>query len=88
MVRPRISLAGMMGLFVALGVGLYSLRFPSEGVAAAALLVTQAILAFAVLAVVYRTRERRAFWLGFCAVRLGLHGAGLGVVVGPRCGPA
>jgi hypothetical protein len=55
----------MMMLLVALGVALSTLRFPSEGAAAAVLLVTQAILAVAVLAVVYRTQERRAFWLGF-----------------------
>jgi hypothetical protein len=65
MVRPRISIAGMMILLVALGLVLSSLRFPSEGAAAAVLLVTQAILAAAVLAVVYSTQERRAFWLGF-----------------------
>jgi hypothetical protein len=65
MIRLRISLAGMMGLFLALGLGLYTLCFPSEGAAAAVLLVIQAILAFAVLAVIYRTRARRAFWLGF-----------------------
>jgi hypothetical protein len=55
----------MMILVVALGVALASLRFPSEGAAAAVLLVTQAILAVAVLAVIYRVQERRAFWLGF-----------------------
>ena len=65
MMRLRISLAGMMGLLLALALSFYTVRFPSEGAAAAVLLVTQAILAFAVLAVVYRTRDRRAFWLGF-----------------------
>jgi hypothetical protein len=55
----------MMILLVALAIALFSLRFPSDGAAAAVLLVTQAILAVAVLAVVYRTQERRAFWLGF-----------------------
>jgi hypothetical protein len=65
MVRPRISIAGMMIVLVALALVLSSLRFPSEGAAAAVLLVTQAVLAVAILAVVYRTQERRAFWLGF-----------------------
>lgn len=65
MIRPRISIAGMMIVLVALGLVLSSLRFPSDGAAAAVLLVTQAILAVAVLAVVYSTQERRAFWLGF-----------------------
>jgi hypothetical protein len=55
----------MMILLVALGLALSSLLFPSEGAAAAVLLVTEAILAVAILAVVYRTQERRAFWLGF-----------------------
>jgi hypothetical protein len=48
-----------------LGLVLASLRFPSDAAAAAALLVTQATLAFAILAVVYRAGEARAFWLGF-----------------------
>jgi hypothetical protein len=65
MVRPRISIAGMMIALVALALALFSLRFSSNWVAAAVLLVTQAILAVAVLAVVYRTQARRAFWLGF-----------------------
>ena len=65
MVRPRISIAGMMILLVVLALALSSLRFPSEGAAAAVLLVTQVVMAVAVLAVVYRTKERRAFWLGF-----------------------
>ena len=65
MVRPRISIAGMMILLVALALALSSMRFPSEGAAGAVLLVTQAVLAVAILAVVYRTQERRAFWLGF-----------------------
>ena len=71
MVRPRISIAGMMILLVALGLVLSSLRFPSEGAAAAVLLVTQAILAVAVLAVGYSTQERRAFWLGFAVFGCG-----------------
>ncbi len=65
MAHLRISVAGMMILLLGLGVVLASLRFPSDAVAAAVLLATQATLAFAVLAVVYRAREGRAFWLGF-----------------------
>jgi hypothetical protein len=61
----RISVAGMMILLLGLGLVLASLRFPSDAAAAAALLVTQATLAFAILAVVYRAAEGRAFWLGF-----------------------
>jgi hypothetical protein len=55
----------MMILLLGLGLVLASLRFPSDASAAAVLLVTQATLAFAILAVVYRAREGRAFWLGF-----------------------
>jgi hypothetical protein len=55
----------MMILLLGLGLLLASLRFPSGAAAAAVLLVTQATLAFAILAVVYRAGEGRAFWLGF-----------------------
>lgn len=61
----RISVAGMMILLLVLGGVLASLRFPSDAAAAAVLLVTQVTLAFAILAVVYRAGEGRAFWLGF-----------------------
>jgi len=61
----RISVAGMMILLLGLGLVLASLRSPSDTAAAAVLLVTQATLAFAILAVVYRAGEGRAFWLGF-----------------------
>jgi hypothetical protein len=61
----RISVAGMMVLLLGLGLILASLRSSSGAAAAAVLLVTQATLAFAVLAVVYRAGEGRAFWLGF-----------------------
>jgi hypothetical protein len=63
--RLRISVAGMMILLLGLGFVLASVRFPSDAAAAAVLLVTQATLAFAILAVVYRAGEGRAFWLGF-----------------------
>ena len=65
MAHLRISVAGMMVLLLGLGLILASLRSSSGAAAAAVLLVTQATLAFAVLAVVYRAEEGRAFWLGF-----------------------
>lgn len=65
MAHLRISVAGMMILLLGLGLVLASLRYPSGAAAAAVLLVTEATLAFAVLAVVYRAGESRAFWLGF-----------------------
>jgi hypothetical protein len=55
----------MMVLLLGLGITFAILRFPSDTAAAALLLATQAILAFAILAVVYRSGESRAFWLGF-----------------------
>jgi hypothetical protein len=55
----------MMILLLGLGLVLASLRFPSDAAAAAVLLVTQATLALAILAIVYRAGESRAFWLGF-----------------------
>jgi hypothetical protein len=63
--RLRISVAGMMILLLGLGLVLTSLRYPSDAAAAAVLLVTQATLAFATLAIIYRAGEGRAFWLGF-----------------------
>ncbi len=65
MARLRFSVAGMMMLLLVLGLVLASLRFTSESAAAAVLLVTQAILTFAILAIVYRAGEGRAFWVGF-----------------------
>ena len=83
----RISVAGMMILLLGLGLALASFRFPSEAAAAAVVLATQATLAFAILAVVYR--EGSAGRSGLVSrFRLGLHGAHLGVVVGTGRGPA
>jgi hypothetical protein len=65
MAHLRISVGRMMILLLGLGLIMASLRFPSDTAAAAVLLVTQATLALASLAVVYRARECRAFWLGF-----------------------
>ncbi|WP_422927099.1 hypothetical protein [Singulisphaera sp. PoT] len=65
MAHLRISVAGMMGLPLGMGLVLASLRFPSEITSAIVLLMTLAILGYAILAVIYRTEARRAFWLGF-----------------------
>lgn len=70
----RISVAGMMILLLVLGLVLVSLRSPSDATAATVLLVTQATLAFAILAVVYRVGEARAFWLGFAVFGWGYMG--------------
>lgn len=74
MAHLRISVAGMMILLLGIGLVLASLRFPSDAAAAAVLLVTQATLAFAILAVVYRAGEGRAFWLGFALFGWGYMG--------------
>jgi hypothetical protein len=63
--RLHISIAGMMVLVLVLSIGFASLRFPSEPLAGTVLLLTLGAFALAVLAVVYRRGERRAFWLGF-----------------------
>jgi len=63
--RLHFSIAGMMVLVLAVSVGFASLRFPSEPMAGAVLLLTLGAFALAVLAVVYRRGERRGFWLGF-----------------------
>ena len=63
--RLRYSIAGMMVLVLAVSLGFASLRFPSEPMAGAVLLLTLGAFALAVLAAVYRRGERRAFWVGF-----------------------
>ena len=69
--RLRFSIAGMMVLVLAVSVGFASLRFPSEPLAGAVLLLTLGAFALAVLAAVYRRGERRAFWLGFALLGWG-----------------
>ena len=77
--RIRVSLAGLMGMVLISGIAFAALRDLSESGAGVLLLVTLAILATAILGVVYRRDAKRAWWLGF-----GLYGWGyLTLAFGP-----
>jgi hypothetical protein len=65
MVRPRISVAGLMLLILALGVGFVALRLASAAWAGVILFLTLGTLLTAVVGAIYRRQARRAFWLGF-----------------------
>jgi hypothetical protein len=69
--RLRYSVAGLMVLVLAVSVGMFTLRSPSEPIAGLILLLTLVAFALALLAVVYRRGERRAFWLGFALLGWG-----------------
>jgi hypothetical protein len=61
----RFSIAGMMGIILAVSLGLAALRSNSEAWAGAAYLATCEVLALAVVGVVCSGGSRRAWWLGF-----------------------
>ncbi len=61
----RFSIAGLMGAVLTTALGLAALRSASETWAGVALLVTFAILGLAVVGVVSRAADERAWWLGF-----------------------
>jgi hypothetical protein len=63
--RPRISIARLLGLIVAFGVALAALRSPSNLWANALVTLTLAALVVAVINVVYSRARVRAFWVGF-----------------------
>ena len=67
----RISILGLMGSVLIISVAFVSLMFASELVAGLVLLPTLAILAMAILGVVYRRGNARAFWLGFALLGWG-----------------
>jgi hypothetical protein len=60
-----VSLSGLIACVLACGLGLAALRNASPTWAGSMLLLTLGLLAVAVLGVVYRREERRAWWLGF-----------------------
>lgn len=62
---PRPTIAKLMSLVAVLAVGFAALRSGSEIWARVCLTATLAILAFAIVAVVYRREGHRAWWLGF-----------------------
>jgi hypothetical protein len=71
MARLRFSIAGLMGVVLALSIGIVSLRSASDAWAAFILLMTLGILTLSVLGIVYRTGSRRASWVGFALLGWG-----------------
>jgi hypothetical protein len=61
----RFSIAGLMGAVLTAALGLTALRSASETWAGAALLLTCGVLGLAVVGVVSRAADERAWWLGF-----------------------
>jgi len=62
---PRVSIAGLMGLMVVAAIGLIGLRTGNAAWAGAISLVCLALLAGAVLKVIFRRGRERATWAGF-----------------------
>jgi len=62
---PRFSIGGLMGVVLVASIGLAALRSASEIWAGVMFLVTCGMLALAVVGVVCRRDEKRAWWLGF-----------------------
>ena len=84
----RISVAGILLLVAATGVGLAALSSPSAEVANGLFTFAGGCLLFALLAVKYRDGNRRAFWLGFSvfgwAYVLACYGPFVGSTIRPR----
>lgn len=62
---PRASLAGLMGVVVAVALGLAALRNPTTGWFGITSLVTGGVLMLAVVGAVCRRGASRAWWFGF-----------------------
>ena len=71
---PTFRLSGLMAMIVVAGLVLVSLRYASAPWAGTILLLTTAILCWAILAAVYRRGAARAFWLGFAVFVWGYAG--------------
>jgi hypothetical protein len=69
--RFRVTLAGLMGVVIVLGVGLAALKNASEEWAGAVRLMTLGMLATSILGAGYSRGARRAWWLGFALVGWG-----------------
>lgn len=63
--KPRLSFLGLMVIVSLVTVAFAALRNASPAWAGSILLLTLGLLAVAVLGVIYRREERRAYWLGF-----------------------
>jgi hypothetical protein len=70
-VKPRFSIARLLGVIAACGVGFAALRDPSEWWASITFTSALLGLAFAALYSAYRTGPRRAYWSAFTAFGLG-----------------
>src|SRR5262249_32749346 len=76
---PRFSILGMMGSILALAVGLAALRNADELWAGVMLLLAFGLLGIALLHIIYRPGQERAWWLGFAL----LGGGYLVLAIGP-----
>ena len=74
MIRPRVSLSGLIVGVLACGLGLAALRNASPIWAGLMLLLTLGLLAVVVLGVIYRREERRAWWPCFAIFGWGFAG--------------
>ena len=84
----RIRVAGLIGLVAATGVGMAACTSPTAELTAGLFTAAGASLVFSILAVVYRSREHRAFWAGFAlfgwAYIVSCYGPVVGSAVRPR----
>jgi hypothetical protein len=60
----RFSIANLLAAVAVIGVGLAALNAPSSAIGGLLILATMGALLVAVLGIVYRQGESRAFWLG------------------------
>lgn len=65
MVRPRVSIFGLMGVVLICAVGVAALRAASALWAGGVLLLTLTVLGVTLLGAIFRRGARRAFWVGF-----------------------
>jgi hypothetical protein len=65
MIRPRLSLVGLLRAIFALGLGLAALRFASSFWYLAMTLASLAALLAAILGVIFLRGRERAYWAGF-----------------------
>jgi hypothetical protein len=70
--KPRISIAALLGVMVPLAVGLTALANSTAWWEAAIFLLTTALLLVSVFGICYRRGAGRAFWVGFCVFGWGL----------------
>ncbi len=69
--RSRVSILGLMGIVLAIGVCIVSLRLANEAWAGLVVMGTFSALCVSILRVVYRREAKRAFWLGFAVLAWG-----------------